>query len=225
LADQYGSILIFDEIICGFRFRAGDVGSLVGVRPDLATFAKVIGGGMPIAAVAGRADILGIAGHAGGSRVGFSGGTFSAHPACMLAAKVMMSYLVDHEAEIYPRLADLGEKARRMVEKSFAEEGIYAQSAGYGNDALPPSSLVRVHFPYSADRPIMRPDDALDPAVCDVELSEKVLRVAMLLENVNVMFGLGSLSTAHTEADLALVAEAIHRAARRLKPAFAASRT
>ena len=225
LTHQHGSILIFDEIICGFRYRAGDVGSLVGVRPDLATFAKVIGGGMPIAAVAGRADILGIAGHAGGSRVGFSGGTFSAHPACMLAAKVMMSHLVEHEAEIYPKLADLGDKARRMVEKSFAEEGIYAQSSGYGNDALPPSSLVRVHFPYSAGHPITRPEDALNPAVCDVELSDKVLRVAMLLENVNVMFGLGSISAAHTEADLALVAEAIHRTARRLKPAFAASRS
>lgn len=219
LSDQYGSILIFDEIICGFRYRAGDVGTLVDVRPDLATFAKIIGGGMPIAAVAGRRDILDLAGHAGGSRVGFSGGTFSAHPACLLAAKVMMSYLVEHEAEIYPRLADLGEKARRMVEKSFSEEGIYAQAADYGNDALPPSSLVKVHFPYSANHPITRPEDALDPAVCDVELSEKVLRVAMLLENVNVMFGLGSLSTAHTESDLAFVSEAIHRAARRIKKA------
>ncbi len=221
LADQHGVVLIFDEIICGFRFRAGDAGSLVGVRPDLATFGKVIGGGMPLAAVAGRADILGITGRAGGGRVGFSGGTYSAHPACMLAGKAVMSYLVEHEAEVYPRLSDLGEKARSMVEQSFAAEGIYAQCAGYGNDAFPPSSLVRVHFPYSADQPISRPEDALNPIICDVVLSERVLRVAMLLENVNVMFGLGSLSTAHTEADLARVAEAIHRTAYRLKPAFA----
>lgn len=221
LTNQYGSMLIFDEIICGFRFRAGDAGTLAGVRPDLATFGKVIGGGMPLAAVAGRTDILDMAGRAGGGRVGFSGGTYSAHPACLLAGKVMMSYLAEHETEVYPRLADLGEKARRMVEKSFAEEGIHAQCAGYGNDAFPPSSLVRVHFPYSADQRITRPEDALDPSVCDVALCEKVLRVAMLLEDVNVMFGLGSMSTAHTEADLTFAAEAIHRVAHRLKTAFA----
>ena len=116
--------------------------------------------------------------------------------------------------------ADLGEKARHMVEESFSQEGIYAQCAGYGNDAFPPSSLVRVHFPYSADQRIVRPEDALNPAICDITLAEKVLRVAMLLENVNVMFGLGSLSTAHTEADLSIVSDAIHHAAQRLKPAL-----
>ena len=54
LADQYGVMLIFDEVISGFRFRAGDLGTLYGVRPDLATFAKIMGGGMPVAAIAGR---------------------------------------------------------------------------------------------------------------------------------------------------------------------------
>jgi glutamate-1-semialdehyde 2,1-aminomutase len=77
LTQRYGVTLIFDEVISGFRFRAGDVGTLYGVRPDLAIFGKIIGGGMPVAAVAGRADIMGLAGR----EVKFSGGTYSAHPA------------------------------------------------------------------------------------------------------------------------------------------------
>lgn len=220
LTQQYGSVLIFDEVISGFRFRAGDAGALTGVRPDLATFGKVMSGGTPVAAVAGRADIMRLSGRAGGRQVGFSGGTFSTHPACMLAAKTIMAYLVEHEDEIYPRLSALAEKARRMIESSFAEEKIYAQCAGYGNDALPPSSLTRVHFPYREGHQVSRPEDALDPAVCDVALSEKVLRLAMLLENVNVMYGLGSFSTAHTEADLLVLEGAVRRVAHRLGQAF-----
>ncbi len=220
LTHRCGSVLIFDEVISGFRFRAGDAGSLAGIRPDLATFGKVMSGGTPVSAVAGRADILQLSGRGPGRRVSFSGGTFSAHPACMLAAKTTMEYLVEHEAEIYPRLSALAEKARGMVEKTFAEEGIYARCAGYGNDALPPSSLTRVHFPYREDHRIERPEDALDPTRCDVALSEKVLRVAMLLENVNAMYGMGSLSTAHTESDLSTFEGAVHRVAHRLCQCF-----
>jgi glutamate-1-semialdehyde 2,1-aminomutase len=217
LTAGHGTILIFDEIISGFRFRAGDAGNLVGIQPDLAVFGKVMSGGTPVAAVAGRADILELSGRPGGNRVGFSGGTFSAHPACMLAAKTMMSYLEDHEGEIYPRLSGLAEKARDMIEATFAAGGIHAVCAGRGNDAFPPSSLIRVHFPLDDRRALDRPEDAMDPAACDVALSEKVLRVAMLLENVNVMFGLGSLSSAHTEEDLGFVRDAFERVVARMR--------
>ena len=64
LSEKHGVVLILDEVISGFRFRAGDLGHLYGVRPDLATFGKIIGGGMPMTAVAGRADILRLAARA-----------------------------------------------------------------------------------------------------------------------------------------------------------------
>ena len=104
-----------------------------------------------------------------------------------------------------------------MIEKYFAESGIYAQCAGYGNDALPPSSLTRVHFPWREGQKIERPEDALDPEICDLVLSEKVMRLAMLLENINVMYGLGSFSTAHTDADLSILGDALARVSRRIK--------
>ncbi len=216
LTEHHGAILIFDEIISGFRFRAGDAGALYGLRPDLATFGKVMGGGMPVAAVAGRADILELAGRESG-RVRFSGGTYSAHPASMLAAKVMMTYLVEHGSEIYPRLAELGEKARRAMEAAFAEEGIYARCSG-ASEALPGSSLVKLHFPYREDTPLESPDEVHNPDLYDDVLAEKTLRLALLLEDVHTVHGGGALSTAHTEEDVVFLGEACQRAARRIKP-------
>ncbi len=215
LTEHYGVVLIFDEIISGFRFRAGDTGALYGIRPDLATFGKAMGGGMPVAAVAGRAEILELAGR-GSGRVRFSGGTYSAHPASMLAAKVMMTYLVEHEAEIYPRLAELGEKARRTMEAAFVEEGIYARCSG-SSEALPGSSLVRLHFPYREDTPLESPDEVHNPDICDDMLAEKVVRLALLLEDVHTVHGGGALSTAHTEEDIAFLGEACRRVARRIR--------
>jgi len=219
LATQYGAALIFDEVIAGFRFRAGDVGALYGVRPDLATFGKIIGGGMPVAAVAGRADIMNLAGRAGGSRVKFSGGTYSGHPASMLATKTILRYLVEHEADIYPRLAALGERARAILEDAFAQEGFYARCTGGGNDALPGSSVFMLHFPHEEGHPLDAPDDVFDPAVCDVALNGDVLQLALLLEDVHVTHGHGAVSTAHTGEDLAFLDAACRNVARRLKEA------
>jgi glutamate-1-semialdehyde 2,1-aminomutase len=217
LTQQYGAVLIFDEVIDGFRFRAGDTGTLYGLRPDLATFGKIIGGGMPVAAVAGRADIMDLVGRERGQKVKFSGGTYSAHPASLLAAKTLMTYLATHETEIYPRLADLGEKTRRTMEGAFAEEGIYARCTGYGNNAVRGSSLGMIHFPYQDARLLNTPEDVHDPTVCDVTLREQALKLALLLEGVHVMHGLGALSTAHTEEDIVFLGEACHRVARRFR--------
>ncbi len=218
LTHRYGAVLIFDEVISGFRFRAGDVGALYGLQPDLATFGKIIGGGMPVAAVAGRADLMELAGRAGGSRVKFSGGTYSAHPASLLAAKTLLSYLVDHEVEIYPRLAQFGEQARRAMETAFIGEGICARCLGGGNEAVPGSSLVFLHFPYRQDARLDGPEDWYDPAVCDVALVKQVLQLALLLEDVFLVHSHGALSAAHTEADIGFLGEACRRVARRIKP-------
>jgi len=215
LCTRHGAVLIFDEVISGFRFHAGAVSQLYGVRPDLATFAKAVGGGMPVAAVAGRADLLQQAGRGGG--VKFSGGTYSAHPASMLAAKVMMSHLEANAREIYPPLAALGERCRRAVEAAFAAEGLHAVCTGNGNEALPGSSLGMVHFPYREGTRFRSPEDNRNPDVCDVVLGDTVVQLALLLEDVFVVHGLGALSTVHTEADIDRLAEAYRRAARRIK--------
>jgi glutamate-1-semialdehyde 2,1-aminomutase len=217
LTHQYGALLIFDEVIAGFRFRAGDVGSLYGVRPDLATFGKAIGGGMPVAALAGREEIMRLVGRDGAKKVKFSGGTYSAHPASMLAAKTFMEYLVAHEDEIYPRLFALGEQARRTAEAAFGADGVYARCPSYTDGVLPGSSLSLVAFPYEEGRELRRPEDVRNPALCDVVLAEEVLQLSLLINDVYTMHGLGAVSTAHTTEDLGFLGEAYGRVARLFK--------
>ncbi len=220
LTQRYGAVLIFDEVIAGFRFHAGNMGALYEIQPDLATFGKVIGGGMPVAAVAGRADLMDLAGRASGSRVKFSGGTYAAHPAALLAGKTMVQHLVDHEAEIYPRIAMLGEQTRRIFVTAFADEDIDVRCTGSISDVLPGcgSSAFMPHFPRQEDHCLFTPEDVFDPAICHVRLSQEALQLALLLENVHVMHGHGAVSLAHTEADLEFLEAACRRVARRFKP-------
>lgn len=217
LTHEYGALLIFDEVIDGFRFRPGDVGHLYGIQPDLATFGKAMGGGMPVSAVAGRADVLSLAGREKARQVKFSGGTYSAHPASLLAAKTSMTYLVEHQEEVYPRLAELGEKTRQVIEAAFLAEGVFARCTGYGNEAVPGSSLAMTHFPHQEDCALTTPDDVFDPENCDVVLREQVMKLGLLLEDIHVIHGLGAVSLAHTEDDIARLSEACGRIARRVK--------
>jgi glutamate-1-semialdehyde 2,1-aminomutase len=218
LTERYGAVLIFDEVISAFRFRAGSVAELYGIRPDLATYGKIIGGGMPVAAVAGRATIMELVGRTAGFKVRFSGGTYSAHPASLLAAKTLMAHLVAQEKEIYPTLASLGAEARRAIEAAFADEGIYACCTGQSDDVLPGSSMFMVHFPYRTDACLEGPQDWHNPGVCDIALRKLVVDLALLLEDLFLMRGHGAVSTAHTPAHIGLLGEACRRAARRIKP-------
>lgn len=218
LSEHYGVILIFDEVISGFRYRAGNVAALYRVQPDLMTLGKAIGGGMPVAAVAGRRELLQLAGSEHGGKVKFQGGTYAAHPAAMIAAKVFLQYLIENETQIYPRLAELGAKTRKVVTHAFEEEGIHVRFAGDRLTDLPGSSLHMLLFPYQEGLELSTPEEVRNPHVCDITLSEKVLQLALLLEDVFIMHGLGCTTLAHTEADLEYLGEACRRVARRIKP-------
>jgi glutamate-1-semialdehyde 2,1-aminomutase len=215
LSRKHGVVLIFDEVIAGFRFHAGLLGQLFGVEPDLVALAKIIGGGMPVAAVAGRRDILEAAGRSGSVR--FSGGTYSGHPASLLAAKTMLGYLSENERSVYPYIGDLAARARRIVEAAFEDEDLYARCTGTGGGSLPGSSISTVVFPYQEGRLCKSPEETMNPHICDVVLANRVLQLALLLEDVHVVHGLGSISTAHSESDLRLIEAAYRSAARRIK--------
>jgi len=216
LTRKHGALLIFDEVIAGFRFRAGNAGGLYGIDPDLMTLGKIMGGGMPVAAVAGQSDVMELVGRTG--PVKFEGGTYSAHPASMVAARTMLSYLVENEAEIYPKLARTSRRLRRTILAALAEEGISARFAGDHSEMLPDNSLHLLVFPRVEGLALDTPDEVLNPACCDCEMSEKVFRLALMLENVHTVHGVGSISTAHTDEDIDFMGEACRRAARRVQP-------
>jgi glutamate-1-semialdehyde 2,1-aminomutase len=218
LTRRYGAVLILDEIITGFRFHAGDLGALYGTEPDLAVFGKAIGGGMPVAAVAGRADIMQYLGREQRRRVFFSGGTYCAHPSSLLAAKTAMTYLIEHEDEVYPRLGELGEKMRSAMVRGFMEEGVPARATGSMDALSTGSSVGMVHFPYDETTELDRPDVVYDPAICDLVLRDRVLAPALLLEDVHLILAHGAVSAAHSEADMDQFEDACRAVARRVRP-------
>ncbi len=216
LSGRYGAVLIFDEVISGFRFHAGSLGTLYGIEPDLTVLGKIIGGGMPVAAVAGRAEIMAQLGREQGCRVNVSGGTYSAHPGSMLAAKTQLEYLVKHETEIYPRLGRLGMTMRRAVESGFADGGVLARCTGDSAELPGGSSLFMVHFPHDEATTLDTPEAVFDPSSCDQVLREKVLGPALLLEDVNLVLAHGAAANAHTNSDMEFLETACRRVARRI---------
>ena len=106
----------------------------------------------------------------------------------------------------------------RVVVQGFAAEGITARCSGRGSNAIPPGSLAAVHFPYDPATPCDSPDQTRNPDICDVELSDAVVQLALLLEDVFVMHGMGGVSAAHTEEDIAALGAACRAAARRIAP-------
>lgn len=90
--DNYGSILIFDEVVSGFRCRYGTVSDELGVTPDLTTFGKVIGGGLPVGAYGGSRELMKQVGTKGGV---FQGGSFAGNPITMVAGTAVLKELKD----------------------------------------------------------------------------------------------------------------------------------
>ena len=216
LTTQYGALLILDEVITAFRFCAAGVQRLYGVQADLTTFGKIIGGGMPLSAVAGRADVLELASESAPNRVWFNGGTFSAHPLALLAGKTMIEHLVAHEDEIYPELAAKGQRLREGVEAAFAGRGVLARCTGHGNDVVQGGSLATIYFPRQEDHYPRSAEDLQNPALCDVVLREQALKLGLLLHDVNVVHGLGALALSHEQEDLDQTFAACDAFARRL---------
>ena len=90
LCDQHGSVLIFDEVMTGFRVARGGAQELYGVKPDLTTFGKVIGGGLPVGAFGGRRDIMEYIAPTGPV---YQAGTLSGNPLAMAAGSAMMKLI------------------------------------------------------------------------------------------------------------------------------------
>ncbi len=198
LTEEHGALLICDEIITGFRFHAGPLSALYGVTPDLLILGKILGGGMPVAAVAGRREVLELCSRKV-DRVKFEGGTYSAHPLSLLAAKTMLEFLEKNQSEVYENLGQLGERARKGLRECFAKHEVPA----YVPDAPPTvkwgSSLVYVHPRQSEDHPTCAETLAKQRHPW---LDAKLLRTAMLLQDVSCRYGCGSITAAHTETEI-----------------------
>lgn len=183
LADELGSVLIFDEVI-SFRLAHGGAEEWSGVRPDLTTFGKIIGGGLPVGAFGGRAEIMDM--YAPPDPTLVQSGTFNANPLTM-AAGVAGMRLLDREA--IDRLAASGRVFAEGLEKVVADAGIEATVTGKG-------SLWTLHF---TPGPVT---DYRSKVAADSDLQRR-FHLALLCEGIfSAPRGMFALSTVMNESDI-----------------------
>lgn len=114
ITDKYGSLLIFDEVITGFRLSTGGAQEYYGVEPDITTLGKIVGGGMPVGAYGGRKEIMEMVAPVGGV---YQAGTLSGNPIAMTAGLTTLRYLDSHR-EIYDKI----DKNAQCLEKAYREK-------------------------------------------------------------------------------------------------------
>jgi glutamate-1-semialdehyde 2,1-aminomutase len=132
-----GALLIFDEVISGFRLSLGGAQKRIGVTPDLTTLGKIMGGGLPVGAVVGKKEIMDqTSPERKGSKwekIMIGGGTFSSHPLTVAAGLAILRNLKDHAEEVYPLLDSKGEKVREGVQGALRRHGVNAIVTGIGS--------------------------------------------------------------------------------------------
>jgi len=186
LTRKYGALLIFDEVITGFRLHFGLAQQLLHVEADLTTLGKIIGGGLPVAAYAGRAEIMNQVAPLGAV---YQAGTLSGSPLGMCAGIVTLEEL--SRPGLYEKLHHFSEELVTGVRQAARETSISAQINGYG-------SLATIFF---SDRPVRNYGDAKRS---DTKLYARFFR-EMLDRGIFLapsQFEAAFLSLAHTAEDV-----------------------
>jgi glutamate-1-semialdehyde 2,1-aminomutase len=127
---RHGSVLVFDEVITGFRHALGGWQQLSGITPDLTTLGKAIANGYPVGALGGRADLMQLFSTTPGAPAFFAG-TYNGHPAVVAAALATLRKL--RTEPVHEHVFALGEKIRAGLTEVFAELDVPAVVTGYGS--------------------------------------------------------------------------------------------
>ena len=214
-----GVVLILDEVITGFRISPGGAQAVLGICPDLTTLAKILAGGLPGGAVAGRKDILdGLdfeASRRSGEEKIYHPGTFNANPISAAAGAAMLAELAATGA--CEGAATTASHLRRRLNQILAEEGV--SWAVYGQSSV-------FHFFLNPENRAIAAETFVPESVTPEELNWKPaellrqLRLAMLVEGVDLSGWPGGLvSAAHDEDSAEETCQAFAKALHRLKQA------
>jgi glutamate-1-semialdehyde 2,1-aminomutase len=121
ITQRENTVLIFDEVMTGFRVAYGGAQELYGINPDLTTFGKIIGGGLPVGAYGGPSEIMDLVAPLGPM---YQAGTLSGNPLAMAAGIAQLKHLRDKKSEIYPRLEALSAKLVEGVATAAKDSGV-----------------------------------------------------------------------------------------------------
>ncbi|MFF5209658.1 aminotransferase class III-fold pyridoxal phosphate-dependent enzyme [Streptosporangium sp. NPDC000396] len=206
LTRRHGIVLVFDEMITGFRIGLRGAQGYFGIRPDMTTYGKIIGGGLPLSVIAGSAELL--AGMDGGawtygdasapaSPTTLFGGTFQKHPLSLAAADAVLTHLEERGEDLY---ADLNARAERTT----SALGEILRSAGLPYTVASFGSMWR--FQYRGMANLYQP------------LQLEMLYYSLLAEGLHVWEGRTFfLSTAHDDGDVDRLLKAVETSVRRLR--------
>jgi glutamate-1-semialdehyde 2,1-aminomutase len=198
LSTRYGALLIFDEVITGFRHALGGYQSLCGVTPDLSTFAKAMANGYPIAALAGRAAYMDRFGPGGG--VMFAG-TYNGHPVGVSAALATIAALED--GSVHRHCFALAERAAAGIQQIGDELGIAMKVAVFGSVFVP----YFMEGPIESYTDLLRNDNARDAWFRRAMCERGIFMIPTALKRNHV-------SAAHTAADIERTVETARSALR-----------
>lgn len=198
---RHGSLLIFDEVMTGFRVAAGGAQALYGVRPDLTILGKIIGGGMPVGAFGGRAELMQQIAPLGPV---YQAGTLSGNPVAMAAGLAMLELL--QEPGFYPRLAARTSKLVEGLTQVAREAGVpFTTNQVCGMFGLFFTTVNSV----TNYAQVMTSDAARFARFFHAMLAEGVYLAPSAFEA-------GFVSAAHSDADIAATVEAAGRALSKL---------
>lgn len=197
LCDRHGALLIFDEVITGFRLGLGGAQAYYGVRADLVTFGKIIGGGMPVGAYGGSRALMEQVAPCGPV---YQAGTLSGNPVAMAAGLAQLTYLRDHP-EVY---ADLAAKATWLAAQ-------YRDIAARHGVAMTVNQVESLLSPFFTDGPV---EDLAGAKRSDLERYARYF-AGMLRRGVSLapaQFEAMFISAAHTQSQLEATAQAAEAA-------------
>jgi glutamate-1-semialdehyde 2,1-aminomutase len=124
LADEYGFVLIFDEVKTGFRHALGGFSEVSGVRPDLAAYGKAVANGFPLSILGGKGEIMDYIVHPDVSRRPLVAGTYNGHPVPVAAAIATVECLLEDNGALYRRMEELGRMTQIGIESSLKRAGV-----------------------------------------------------------------------------------------------------
>ena len=195
LCDVHGSLLVFDEVMTGFRVDYGGAQEIFGIIPDMTIFGKVIGGGLPVGAYGGRQDVMLMVAPAGPV---YQAGTLSGNPLAVAAGRKTLEIL--QAPDIY---AELSQKSNWLIDEM-------QQSAGQNGIPLQTNVMGGMFGFFFAEKPVRNYQDA---AESDQDRFRKFF-MGMLKEGIYLApsaFESGFISMAHTEEDLEKTAAACRK--------------
>ena len=195
VTEAEGALLIFDEVMTGFRVAMGGAQGRFGITPDLSCFGKIIGGGLPVGAFGGRAEVMDVLAPDGPV---YQAGTLSGNPLAMAAGIAALEELV--AAGVHEQLEVLGSRLEIGMKKAAADAGVPVQF----------QRIASMSCGYFTDAPVHNLDGAM---ASDRELFKRYFH-GMLAEGIYLApsaFEAGFISAAHTEEDIDRTIEAAGR--------------